>query len=145
MLVPNVFNGLLQCTKEKSHVIKRYLGNKRQNAVLPLSDFLYRSNRHQLLDESAILAIFWNTNLRSKPVFAGRGSKQNKPEQNTVIISVLKKTKTNFRFLNGLFKHYKDVFQREMLYQSHSIRSFWFFFLNTGFLCLLGKFEGNCQ
>ena len=58
MLVPNVFNGLLQCTKEKSHVIKRYLGNKRQNAVLPLSDFLYRSNCHQLLDESAILAIF---------------------------------------------------------------------------------------
>ena len=45
---PNVFNGLLQCTKEKSQVIKRYLGNKRQNAVLPLSDFPYRSNCHQL-------------------------------------------------------------------------------------------------
>ena len=44
---PNVFNGLLQCTKEKSHVIKRYFCDKRQNAVLPLSDFPYRSNRHQ--------------------------------------------------------------------------------------------------
>ena len=58
MLVPNVFNGLLQCTKEKSQVIKRYFCDKQQNAVLPLSDFPYRSNRHQLLDESAILAIF---------------------------------------------------------------------------------------
>ena len=62
---PNVFNGLLQCTKEKSHVIKRYLGNKRQNAVLPLSDFLYRSNRHQFLDDLAILAIFKTKTLRS--------------------------------------------------------------------------------
>ena len=47
VLVPNVFNGPLQCTKEKSQVIKRYFCDKQQNAVLPLSDFPYRSNRHQ--------------------------------------------------------------------------------------------------